>query len=456
MEGGWAPILHPVQLTGAGRPQLQQNEIECQLMDAVEMQVDSPSPSTPTLKGGVVTLTTHRIIWLNHQSKIAGAIPLAAVCKTFPPKKNLKSMFQTPRMRIQLWSSNGKVALGAANASEAAITLSFVFRGQSTPESFISRLGEVVEAKAWEADVKIRAPSQSSGHGEEQTSTSGRQVGQQLQQQQRPAVRKINPAMAGVSGILRKEQKQWEENDRNLHDAFQDLSTLMGKAQEMVSLAEKIRIKLLAGPAAQQSSVEDGEMGKQEIEDWLLSVGIISPVTKESAGALYHQQLARQLADFVKVPLQKSGGMLAMVDVYCLFNRARGTELISPEDLLQACAIWASLDVPVMMRHFDSGVMVIQSKNHTDEEVFARLEGLAKRPEAARQGISASDAARSLGIAPALAKEQLLAAENKGLLCRDDGEDGLRFFINFFVQPKPLWAQETEAKDECNCAVPTK
>lgn len=52
-----------------------------------------------------------------------------------------------------------------------------------------------------------------------------------------------------------------------------------------------------------------------------------------------------QLADFVKLPLEKSGGMIALVDVYCLFNRARGTELISPEDLLQACALWEKLDV---------------------------------------------------------------------------------------------------------------
>lgn len=54
-------------------------------------------------------------------------------------------------------------------------------------------------------------------------------------------------------------------------------------------------MKLLAPPASQKSYVEEGEMGKQEIEDWLLSVGISSPVTKESAGALYHQQLARQV-----------------------------------------------------------------------------------------------------------------------------------------------------------------
>jgi len=30
--------------------------------------------------------------------------------------------------------------------------------------------------------------------------------------------------------------------------------------------------------------------------------------------------------------------MMALPDVYCLFNRARGTELISPDDLLQVAA----------------------------------------------------------------------------------------------------------------------
>lgn len=32
-----------------------------------------------------------------------------------------------------------------------------------------------------------------------------------------------------------------------------------------------------------------------------------------------------QLSDFLVQPLQKAGGMMALVDVYCLFNRARGT-----------------------------------------------------------------------------------------------------------------------------------
>lgn len=43
----------------------------------------------------------------------------------------------------------------------------------------------------------------------------------------RPAPSKMNPAMAGVSGILRKEQEQQEEVDKNMKEAFQDLNGLM-------------------------------------------------------------------------------------------------------------------------------------------------------------------------------------------------------------------------------------
>lgn len=71
---------------------------------------------------------------------------------------------------------------------------------------------------------------------------------------------------------------------------------LQSKAKEMVMLAEKMRQKLLSSSNSQTNATNDEEMGsKEEIQDWLLSVGIISPVTKESAGALYHQQLSRQV-----------------------------------------------------------------------------------------------------------------------------------------------------------------
>lgn len=309
---------------------------------------------------------------------------------------------------------DGKV--GEKGTRSEVITV--VMRGKTDPDAFLGKLWEVLRAKAWEATQKEGSDEMERGESS--------QMGT-----------RVRMPVVGVSGILRKEQEMWENTDKSLQDAFQDLNALMSKAKEMVMLAEKMRQKLLSGPSSHVNSNDEDIGSKQDIQDWLLSVGIVSPVTKESAGALYHQQLSRQLADFVKLPLEKAGGMIALIDVYCLFNRARGTELISPEDLLQACAIWEKFDVPIMLRKFDSGVMIIQNKAHSDEEVLARITALAMKPDALRMGISPTDAALMLGIAPAMAKEHLLTAESKGFLSRDVSPDGFRFYINLFKEIDP-------------------
>lgn len=48
-------------------------------------------------------------------------------------------------------------------------------------------------------------------------------------------------------------------------------------------------------------------------------------------------------------------------------------------------------------------------------------------------GIGVSDAAATLAVPLAVAGEHLLVAEARGVLCRDDGPEGLRFFRNFFA-----------------------
>lgn len=414
--GAWLP---PVELTASGRPVLLPGEVERLFLSSVDLEAEE-SPALATLRSGLLSLTSHRLIWINDASRFARSIPLDCVIHAFPPKKSIKSMFASPRVRIQVSANGDGKVVGGRGTTSLVITI--VMRGgKSDPEAFYAKLWEVLKSKSWEVEeVK-----------------EGGNVGEMRVYGQGEGPSRARVAVVGVAGILRKEQEMWESTDKSLQDAFQDLSALMSKAKEMVALAEKMRQKLLSGSAA-QANTNDEEMGsKQEMQDWLLSVGVISPVTKESAGALYHQQLSRQLADFVKMPLDKAGGMIALVDVYCLFNRARGTELISPEDLLQACALWEKYEVPVMLRKFYSGLMVIQSKAQSDEEVFARITFLAEKPDALKIGISPSDAALTLGIAPALAKEHLLNAESKGLLCRDVSADGFRFYVNLFKEFEP-------------------
>lgn len=70
--------------------------------------------------------------------------------------------------------------------------------------------------------------------------------------------------------------------------------------------------------------------------------------------------------------------MMALADVYCRINRARGLELVSPEDLLNACRQLDLMNLPLVFRTFDSGVMVLQSRSHQDSSVVEMISDLVK------------------------------------------------------------------------------
>lgn len=90
-----------------------------------------------------------------------------------------------------------------------------------------------------------------------------------------------------------------------------------------------------------------------------------------------------------------------------------------------------------------AGLVVIQSAAFSTAQVAARLVTLLDETESALQGASglvtglgpaltAPEVGSRLGVPVTIAGEWLLAAESQGVLCRDDAEEGLRFFRNFF------------------------
>lgn len=62
-------------------------------------------------------------------------------------------------------------------------------------------------------------------------------------------------------------------------------------------------------------------------------------------------------------------GIMALPDVFCLFNRARGTELVSPDDVLAAVQLFRSISAPLELRTLPSNVLVVQSDSHSTAEV---------------------------------------------------------------------------------------
>mmetsp|Transcript_9306 Transcript_9306/g.25102 ORF Transcript_9306/g.25102 Transcript_9306/m.25102 type:complete len:228 (-) Transcript_9306:348-1031(-) len=223
---------------------------------------------------------------------------------------------------------------------------------------------------------------------------------------------------------------------------------------------------------------------------------------------------------------------MPLTDVYCLFNRARGTELVSPDDLLAAAQLFQRVGLPLRLRTFPSGFTAIQSAAHSDDAVCAAISQMVQPKQQLRQqqqgqqdlnqypledadalrdapqsltngkvvvlppsqtpqsqsgdlsgiagddltiqghqnggeeddlvasgvssrkdsamdatarmietqlgpGITAPDVARALRVATSIAAEHLLTAEARGVVCRDEGPEGKRFFRNFFKDEWP-------------------
>ncbi|KAG0025810.1 hypothetical protein BGZ81_006822 [Podila clonocystis] len=233
--------------------------------------------------------------------------------------------------------------------------------------------------------------------------------------------------LGGVSAVMRKVETNRIETDQVLSQAFQDLHGLMDKAAEMVALAETISNRLA------KSNTMDNEQ-TATFKTYLLSMGIAAPVTKDTAGAVFHKELARELVEFILPIVEREGGTMSLMDVYCVFNRARGVELISPKDLHTACALFLDLNLPLRLRKFDSGLLVIQTMaRYSDDEVSETISARIRRlPPGA--GLSALELASAIQISVALAHEQLLMTEARGLICRDESVEGLKFFDNLFAK----------------------
>ncbi|XP_031175860.1 vacuolar protein-sorting-associated protein 36 [Sander lucioperca] len=345
---------------------------------------------------GVVLLSTHRLIWRdvkNHECCIA--MPLSQIILF---EEQAAGIGKSAKIVIHLHATPANKEPGPYQHSKYSfIKLSFKEHGQI---EFYRRLTEEMTQKRWE-NTPVSQPI-STGTG----SQAGR------------------TRAVGIVGIERKIEEKRKETDKNISEAFEDLSKLMVKAKEMVELSRSIANKI----KDKQGDITEDETIR--FKSYLLSMGIANPVTRDTygSGTHYHMQLAKQLGDMLQAPLEERGGMMALTEVYCLVNRARGMELLSPEDLVNACKMFESLKLPLRLRVFDSGVMVVQLQSHSEEEMIASaLDNVLDKGS-----LTAEEFAKLLGLSVLLCKERLLLAEKMGHLCRDDSVEGLRFYPNRF------------------------
>ncbi|KAJ2888771.1 Vacuolar protein-sorting-associated protein 36, partial [Coemansia aciculifera] len=217
----------------------------------------------------------------------------------------------------------------------------------------------------------------------------------------------------GISTILSTAQQSERARDATLRSAFADLDALTAQAKDIVGMAEHLATQLRG------RSVEGGSEGgsEQAFRQYLLALGIDSPVTRDSAGAVFHSELARELCDYLEHYVAQCGGSVALVDAYCLYNRAREFTPVYPEDFVQACHCFADLRLPLHLREYPSGLLALEDAASADDEaVLARIDSYM----ASFGPLTASDLAAIDDCSLALAEERLWLAERHARVCRDE------------------------------------
>ncbi|KAK3352692.1 EAP30/Vps36 family-domain-containing protein [Lasiosphaeria hispida] len=254
--------------------------------------------------------------------------------------------------------------------------------------------------------------------------------------------------IAGIAGLEHRGQAMRKNNELVIGSAFEDLEALMASAKEIVALAEKFARQVKGAPGT--SASESALLAESASQLGLITTkDIVGTSGSGGADSLYLSELARNLAEFLtddrRGVLRKAGGIMSLVDLWAVFNRARGgVELVSPADFEKAANLWEKLGLPVRLRTFKSGVMVVQGRDRTDETTIKALLGwlrdLHEFPPDREvawdwrefgRGVTARDAAERFGWSIGVAEEELEMAEEKGVLCREEGIEGLRFWENF-------------------------
>lgn len=331
--------------------------------------------SKTRFRHGQLTLTSHRFVWQASGTSIQ--LPLSRVTHA--------------ESKSGMLFGSKKIKLGMQRGGHMLLA----FNGQGR-NSTLTQLGFVLKMKSWESNDAAAG---------EDTPAHGRM-------------------MFGLAGLDRRARERAQQQTAMSQDAFSDLDSLVKLAKPMVDLAESLKGRLQS---------HNGALSDEDIKltELLENVGIYNPVTKDSVkkSSQFHRALAEEIASALARPLEAARGMLVLPEAYCIHSRMRGTQLVSPQDLLQACELLATLGAGMRVHRFPSGVAVLRSDARDDVSICEEMRRLVSGD---RECITILEVADELDLSILLAEECVRISEARGVLCRDQSLEATRYFVNKF------------------------
>jgi hypothetical protein len=324
--------------------------------------------------GQRVRLTTHRILW---NTAIGEWIGLRL--DEFASAKVEKSHFFTnPHIELQ-------------NVLDSGVCVQIKFDDKATTTEVAEQLEAAIKAERWKNGTYDAA------------------------------------AGGGFARLKRDQQAQIQATGEELNLALTDLGALREHAKQTVAAVRKI--------AATHASSDEGKVENSgSIGGLLEEFGLLqedgSAVT--FSGGTLPADIQADVTKVCQVALEKRGclGMLQAHDVFCLVNRARGTSMVSAEEVMAA------------LRQASSPGGLLRLRKLGSTSAYAVSLASASDAEADRQLLSAAEGgplsafrlATELKLNTAEAQYLLRDAEVRAVLVRDDAPDDVFYYKNFFSE----------------------
>ena len=229
------------------------------------------------------------------------------------------------------------------------------------------------------------------------------------------------PKIVGIGGIEQATHDSINKRQSAVTSALQDIDTLKSGAQKLKEIA------------AELSKASDKET-TSEMSKICLAIGIQDPVSKKSGGSQFAKDLAKEFATSMNGWMAKAGvSILAIPEAYAAYNRLRGNDLISPNDLREAVQIIERGGFDIRVETIANLQVIVKKEASFDAVVKSLLDGMKDDSYITPMMIQTKS-----GLPNTIAKSYLLRAEQQGILARDESLAGLRYYKNIFSSFQPI------------------
>lgn len=115
----------------------------------------------------------------------------------------------------------------------------------------------------------------------------------------------------------------------------------------------------------------DGEGENSEVKQILKDIGFVSGVDKQSAGRDYIRELSKELFSICNGTLfKKYGGIVSLLDLFYFYNMKRQMQLISPEELLEACEQFEKFGLAAKVVKYPNNIKMVESTQFDEKQDF--------------------------------------------------------------------------------------